>query len=114
MYVIEARQHAVSVDRHAVTRRLDHKDDGLIVDRQPVPALPVGSHNLATVRYQDAGNPGIARPARAGAGKVLEDHAGYRALRTLTAVDRTRRGVRWRCRGRRYGRRAALDQVPAR
>src|SRR5215468_3667722 len=87
MNVIEAGQHDTLIDGHAVSRGLDHEYDGTVIYRQYVSAVAIGSHHLATVRYQHAGNSRIARLALAATRQVLKHHAGHHSWMIIRRTD---------------------------
>ncbi len=108
MDVVEARQHGAALDRHRVAGRLDHENDGLVIDRQRIPPLGVGLHHLAPVGHEHAGYPGIARLSPAGARAVLENHAGRDQRTVMVREGRSHRRGRG---GKRDGGAAAPHHV---
>ncbi len=67
MNVIETGQHDARIDRHAISGRLDHKNDRFVIHRQCVSAVAIGPHHIVPVRYQHASDSRIASLAHAGA-----------------------------------------------
>src|SRR5262252_496151 len=87
MNVIEAGQHDTLINGHAVSRGLDHEYDRIVIYRQYVSAVAIGSHHLATVRYQHIGNSRIARLALAATRQILKHHPGHHGLMTIKRTD---------------------------
>ncbi len=76
------------VHRHLVARRLGDEHRHVVVDGQPVAAVPVGRHDVTAVGHDDAGQAALPAVAGAVAVPVDEDPAGQ-----VVGVGRPFRGA---------------------